>query len=275
MTERAAIVPTGAGPVGAIVSEPEGEVRRGLVLLQGGGPPCRAGINSVWARLARAFADRGVAVLRFDFTAEGESGQVGKDVPREPGWRQDTNLAVLRELGPWFGERMGLGELSLAGSCHGARVAIEYAAVDPAVEESFLIVPYLWTVPPHMLEHKRAMRNRSLPQASELFDRGSSDLAARENGDEEIEAALDRSPLDEGVVETCRQAARNARTHILIGEGDSQKPLALKQRLEAEGERLDVDVAPGMIIHPVTYPEVADAVTGWLANRVLGAAAPR
>jgi predicted alpha/beta-hydrolase family hydrolase len=272
MTDHAAIVPTGQGPVGAIVSEPEGHPREALILLGGPGGPCRAGVNGNWARLARAFAERGIAVLRFDLAAEGDSIVAGADLSREPGWHQNANLAILRELAPWFSERTGVSEPMLAGTCHGARVALEFAAENPNVKSSFLIVPYLWSVPPSMRPEKQVLRRKSLPRASELFDQGSADVGAQEAAGEEVEALNDTHPLGDEVVESCRVALRGGPIWMLIGEGDSQKPVELQRRLGADGERLEVEVVPGMVIHPITHPEVQEVVASRLVDRVLQAA---
>jgi dienelactone hydrolase len=273
MRDHAAIVPTSAGPVGAIVSEPDGPARCGLVLLQGGGAPCRAGVNAHWARLGRDLAERGVAVLRFDFAAEGESTMVGEDVPRDVGWRRNTDLAVLGELAPWFREQVEVEDLLLAGSCHGARVALDFAAEDERVKGAFLVVPYLWNTPPRLRQDKQAMRQKSLPRASELFDSGSSDVASQRAAVGEVEAVLDETPLEESFVESCRAALAHGRVWILIGEGDSQKPVELKERLGAEGERLEVEVVPDTIVHPVTHPEIQELVSARLMDHLAGALA--
>jgi dienelactone hydrolase len=274
MRDHAAIVPTTAGPVGAIVSEPDGAVRGGLILLQGGGAPCRAGVNAHWSRLARELAGSGIAVLRFDFAAEGESTLVGEGVAREVGWRRNTDLEVLRELVPWFRERAGVEDLLLAGSCHGARVALDFAAEDSAVKGSFLVVPYLWNTPPYLRLDKQAMRQKSLPRASELFDSGSSVVTAQRETVGEVEAVLDESPLEESFVESCRAALTHGRVWILIGEGDSQKPVELKERLGDDGKRLTVETIPDTIVHPVTHPEIQDLVTARLMEQIVGSVTP-
>lgn len=270
MTEEAAIVPTSLGPVGAIVTQPEGPPRIGLVLLQGGGDPCRAGVNASWARLARDLAGRGVAVLRFDFAQEGDSTIAGEQVKREVGWRRNTDLTIMRELAPWFRERASSVELLIAGSCHGARIGLDFAAEDGQVKGTFLIVPYLSNLPPNMRADKQVNKQKSLPRASELYDHGSSEVQFHRDNVGEVEAVTDDSPLEESIVASCRAAVASGPVHILIGEGDSQKPVALKERLGAEGERLDVEVVPGTIIHPVTHPEVQELVTtrllGWVGD---------
>lgn len=270
MPDHAAIVPTSAGPVGAVVSVPAEETRDAVALLQGGGAPCRAGVNAHWTRMARDLAERGVAVLRFDFASEGESTMVGESVPREIGWRRDTDLELLREIVPWFTEVVGVERLLIAGSCHGARVGMDLGAEDPRVKGVFITVPYLWNTPPHLRSDKQVMRQRSLPRANELFDRGSSDVAAQRQTVGEVEAVLDSSPLEECFIENCQAALEHGPVWILIGEGDSQKPVELQERLGAGGERLEVEIVPQTIIHPVTHPEVQELVTDRMRERILG-----
>ena len=272
MTERAAILPTSVGPVGAIVSEPEGPPRAALILMQGGGPPCRAGVNAVWARFAREIAREGIAVLRFDFAGEGESMVAGADVPREVGWRRNTDLAIACELAPWFRQLTGLDELLVAGSCHGGRVAFDFAAADDGVRGTFLVVPYLWNLPPNLRPDKLAARQKSLPRASELFDHGSSNVREQRRDYGEVEAATDRSPLEETFVTSGREMLAGGPGWILIGEGDSQKPLALKRALGEAGRGLEVEVVADTIIHPITHPEIQQLVTDRLRSRLVAAA---
>jgi len=268
MTDHAAIVPTEMGPVGTIVSVPEGSAREAVIMMGAPGGPCRAGVNAVWARLARELAQRRIAVLRFDLAAEGESLLAGENLTRDPGWHQEANLAILRDVAPWFRDRAGVGKLILVGICHGGRLALEFGAGDSQVKGSFLVVPYLWSVPPAMLPAKQELHRRGLPHASELFDRGSSDVGAQEGGGEAIEARSDKVPLTLEMIDTCRRALRGGPIWMLIGEGDSQKPVELKERLGADGERLTVEIAPGMIIHPVTHPEVEQLVSSKLIERL-------
>ncbi len=275
MIDRPAIVPTAFGPVGTIVSVPDGPARAGLLLMQGGGAPCRAGVNACWTRLARDLAERGIAVLRFDAASEGDSTVVGEHVPREIGWRRNTDLAITHELAPWFRERVDFEDLLVAGSCHGGRVAMDFAAESPDAKGSFLVVPYLWNVPPGHRPDKQVARRRSLPRAGELFDQGSSDMAAHRETVGEVEAVTDESPLEESFLDSARAAMGRGPLWILIGEGDSQKAVELKQRLGAEGESLEVEVVPGMIVHPVTHPEVQELVLARMRERIEAALSGR
>lgn len=270
MSDHASIVPTFAGPVGTIVSEPDEPPRGALMLLQGGGAPGRAGVNACWSRLARDLAERRIAVLRFDFTAEGDSTMVGESIPHEVGWRRNTDLAIMHELAPWFRDKVGVDDLLVAGSCHGGRVGMDFASEDPGVKGTFLIAPYLWNLPPGLRPDKQVLQ-KPLPRADELFDRGSSDVRSHREAVGEVEAITDEGPLEQSIVESCKEALGRGPTWILIGEGDSQKPVELKQRLGADGERLEVEVVPGMIIHPITHPEVQELVSRRLTERLVEA----
>jgi dienelactone hydrolase len=265
------MVPTSMGPVGAIVSEPEGRPRGCLILLQGGGPPCRAGVNACWTRLAREFAGRGIAVLRFDFAAEGDSTMAGEDVAREVGWRRNTDLAIMHELAAWFRDSVDMTDLLVAGSCHGGRIAMDFAAEDPDVKGTFLVVPYLWNLPPNLRPDKQANKLKSLPRAEELYEHGSSDVQDQRKTVGEVEAVTDRSPLEQSLVASCRDALKRGPVWILIGEGDSQKPVEIRERLGDDAEGLEVEVVRDTIIHPVTHPETQELVSSRLMERVSAA----
>src|ERR1044072_1965173 len=148
MSEHAVLIPTRLGPVGGIVSEPTSTQRGALILIQGLGSPGRAGVNANWTQLARDLARLGLVVLRFDLAHEGDSTATAPDVPHGEGWRRSTDLAMLREIAPWFLQHTGERELLLAGSCHGGRVALEFAATESAARGLFLITPYLWSRQP-------------------------------------------------------------------------------------------------------------------------------
>lgn len=151
MSDHPVLIPTSLGPVGAVVSEPARERRGAAILLQAAGRPARSGVNSFWARIARDLAERGVVALRFDYAAEGESIQVGEGEyaaakSRLDGsrGRPELDLQALSEIEPWFRQHLGGLDLVLAGSCQGARMAIELAAMATSPPlPSFLIAPYL------------------------------------------------------------------------------------------------------------------------------------
>lgn len=257
MTDRAAIVPTAAGPVGAIVSEPDGPARGALMLFQGGGPAGRSGINAVWARMARGLAEQGIVVLRFDFVLEGDGTLLAQDASRHVGWRRDADLVLARDVAAWLRERVGALDLFVAGSCHGGRVALELAAGDPAIHGTFLAVPYLWHLPPHKRDRPLAATDREYidrrlgrSERSSLDD--DADLAAG------FRAILGRGPL-----------------WILVGDRDDHELAAVQRLLGPAGAELEVDVAPGMELHSIIQPDVQEEVTRRLTDRLLAAYADR
>jgi len=108
----------------------------------------------------------------------------------------------------------------------------------------------------------------ALPISHKLFDRANSNVQIQRETVGEVEAIADKSPLEESVVETCRKALKGGTIWMLIGEGDSQKPVELKERVGPSGRRLNVEVIPEMIIHPVTQPEVQELVSTRLIDWV-------
>lgn len=253
MTDHPILIPTARGPVGAIVSEPDAGPSAALVLLQGGGPPARCGVNAIWTRIARELAERGVLVLRFDFACEAESAMVGADVPRGPAWRSAVDLPVGREVIAWFRERAGI-ELLLAGSCYGARMALELGAEDPRVEGVFVTAPYL-----------AGVRQRG--------------MARNGNGDGGAAAELPNPPQSEHdrlsavAVDSAREiVARGRPLWILIGEQDDQSALELESRLRgAATGLLEVEVAPGVALHPGTDPAAQELTRSRLVDRIVRA----
>jgi dienelactone hydrolase len=252
--EHAVVVPTVAGPAGAVVSEPRGGRRGALVLLHGLGPSARAGVNAIWTRIARDLAALGLVVLRFDFACEGDSTLVGTEVPQDIGWRRSTDLVLLRDVVPWFLERVGEQELLLAGSCHGGRIALEFAASDPAARGLFLVVPYLWHREPHL---------RDLQADAES---------------EEPEPVWANGPTlnsDAEIVDGFRTVLGRGPVWVLAGEGEDEQVLPFARRLEGIERPLELRVAPGMPLHPVGHPEQQARVRRLLVERVAKALAER
>lgn len=256
MSEHAAIVPTSLGPVGAVVSEPEGERRGALILLQGGGPPCRAGIHGVFTRLARDLARRGIVVLRFDFAGEGDSLMTARAVPRRIGWKRDLDLTIARDATTWFWERIDGLPLFVAGTCLGARVGLELAVGDPRVGGTFLVVPYLSHIPPNRRE--RPLEPGELDGAEEWAGRAPGSIEDDEALLEGFRALIERGP-------TC----------ILIGDRDKEQDRleveSLVRNLGEAAQGLDLEVVPGYALHPVIRPDVQEIVSRLLTERLMAA----
>jgi dienelactone hydrolase len=249
VTDHAIVVPTQLGPVAGIVSEPSGEQRGALIFVQGLGQPGRAGVNANWTRLARDLARLGLVVLRFDLCSEGESTPVGDDVEHGEGWRRSTDLAVLREVAPWFMRRVGETELLLAGSCHGGRVALEFAANESAVRGLFVITPYLWAREP-------ATREETGPHPEPVWAGGPT-LNREEELAGGFAACLSRGPV-----------------WVFVGGDEVEQVQPYARRLErAGGPSFELEVAPDMPIHPVGHPLQQELVHRHLLDRVTAALA--
>lgn len=260
MREHALIVPTCVGPAGAVVTEPAGRQRGAAVVLHGLGPPARAGVNAVWTHLARDLAALGLAVLRFDFACEGDSTLAGTEVERDIGWRRSTDLAMLRDIAPWFLDRAGERELFVVGSCHGGRVALEHAAHDPSVCGLFLVTPYLWHREPHL---GRVPGDDEPPELTPVWANG---------------------PVlstDTDIVGAFRTALSRGPVWVLTGEGggegevEADHVLPFARRVEESGTTFELEVERGMAIHPVGHPEQQARVRRRVPSRVAGALAAR
>jgi dienelactone hydrolase len=133
VTDHPFLVPTAAGPIGAVLSEPDGPRRANVILLEGVAG-VRYGVNGVWARVARALASTGVTVLRFDYPGTGDSAMARRPAPGDHG--------LAREMSAWLRNRTGGGDLILIGSCYGARPAAALAAQEDGAAGLAIVVPY-------------------------------------------------------------------------------------------------------------------------------------
>lgn len=248
MTDHAILIPTSEGPVGGIISAPPGDARAALALLGGYGRPARSGINSLWTRIARRLADeQGVVVLRVDYSREGETLPIGEGVSGQVRKSQLDQL-LLDQVLAWFRQRLDGLDLFLAGSCAGARMAIELAGPDPdAVARTFLIVPHL----------------RS-PVGDEPV-RG-------EDPDAELSDAEIVDPL---VLEHFRAILARAPCVILLGERDRSDLPSLERLLGPSAAGLEIEVVPGVAIHFLDQPHLQREAERWLLDGVARALAER
>lgn len=254
MTDHAVLIPTWAGPVGAVVSEPDGPQRGALILLHGLGPPARAGVNALWTRIARDLAERGLLVLRFDFACEGESALAGLDAERGVGWRRSADLAILREAAPWFQAHSGEPGLLLAGSCHGGRIALEFAAADPTAVGLFLIVPYFW---------HRESNIRDSPE------QGPADPQPVWAGGPTLDD-------DEAVIGGLRTALGRGPVWILAGEKEEEAQVRpFVDRLGPSTRPPELQVEPGIELHPFGHPTQQERVRRATVERLARVVAER
>lgn len=237
MSDHAVLIPTSEGPVGGVVSEPDGEGRAALIALPGHGRPARSGVNGFWARLARSLAERGVVVLRIDFSREGETLPIGEGGSGQV-WKRDLDLRLLAEVTPWFHGRTGGLPLDLTGVCAGSRLAIELAGREPeAISGTFHVVPHL----------------RALVQPGD---------GSRPD---------DVDPVDPHVVECFRAILDRRPSWILVGEDDSQDVPRLQRLLGPTRHQLEVESVPGMALHFLDQPPIQEQVRRRLVARVAAA----
>lgn len=110
---------------------------RGLLIVVGG-PQYRAGSHRQFVLLARALAEAGIPVMRFDYRGMGDSGgtartfeQIGDDI-----------CAAIDEF---LRQVPGIDDVVLWGLCDAASAAVFYARTDPRVGGLVLLNPWVRT----------------------------------------------------------------------------------------------------------------------------------
>jgi dienelactone hydrolase len=243
MTDHPVFVPTSEGPVGGIVSEPQAEARAALILLPAYGRPARSGVNAFWTRLARAAAELGFITLRYDCSREGETLPIGEGGSGQK-WRADLDLRLLDQVAAWFRERIEGGPLFLAGSCSGARMAIEFAGRQPqAIAGTFLVVPYLKTL-------------------------------AQPDREGSAELLQDLDPVDPLVVDCMNAILTHAPCSIVVGENDDPDLARLQRSLSSTPHALDLKTVPSVALHLLDRPHLQQEVSRWLLARLSNISSP-
>lgn len=236
MTDHPVLIPTSEGPVGGIVSEPPGETRAALMLLQGYGRPARSGVNAFWTRLARSTAELGLVTLRFDYSREGETLPIGEGGSGQR-WKADLDLRLLEQVATWFRARIQGAPLLLAGSCSGARMAIEFAGRQPqAIAGTFLVVPYL--------------------------------KAFAQPDGEGVAEFEELDPVDPSVVGCMNAILTHAPCWVLVGENDDPNLARLERSLGPTSHELTVEVLPSVALHLLDQPPLQQEVSRWLQARL-------
>ena len=120
-----------------VASVPPAPAERGVVIVVGG-PQYRAGSHRQFTLLARALADQGIAVMRFDVRGMGDSE--GSARPFEDiGADLDAAITAFMQQVP------ALREVVLWGLCDGASAAALYAARDARITGLALLNPWVRT----------------------------------------------------------------------------------------------------------------------------------
>ena len=106
------------------------------VLVVVGGPQYRVGSHRQFVHLARALAEQGIPVLRFDVTGMGDS-----EGDKKPFEHLDDDIRAALDC--FFQAVQGLKNVVLWGLCDGASAALLYAPKDIRVHGLVLVNPWL------------------------------------------------------------------------------------------------------------------------------------
>jgi dienelactone hydrolase len=192
-------------------------------------------VNSFWTRLARKLAERGLAVLRIDYSREGETLPIGEGGAGQI-WKHDLDMRLVRQALAWFRERLGEKDFFLLGACSGGRAAIELAGGQPGTAAGvFLLVPYL----------------RPLAQP----------------GKDQVSAKGDES-VDPQIVDWLRGLHGGPPTWILVGEEDWTDVSRVERLLCSAGDGVELEVVSGAALHLLDQPEIQDETERRLLARL-------
>jgi pimeloyl-ACP methyl ester carboxylesterase len=132
--EAPIFVPFGEDRIAGVVTAPAGRPRGLAILLQGLGAP-RSHKYGLWTRIARELADRGIASLRIDYQALGDStGEFLADLTNPPVEEAVTAARFVMD-------RLGIEVSATVGNCLGARTALAASARLPGCVSVGCILP--------------------------------------------------------------------------------------------------------------------------------------
>lgn len=106
------------------------------VLIVVGGPQYRAGSHRQFTLLARDFAARGIASLRFDYRGMGDSSGPAQSF-------ENAGADIAAAIDRLLVAVPGLAEVTIWGLCDGASAALLYAHRDPRVSALVLLNPWV------------------------------------------------------------------------------------------------------------------------------------
>jgi len=119
-----------------ILHRPEQPSPCGLLIVTGR-PALRAGRHRLFVLLARAWAEAGIPVMRFDFRGTG-------DCEGEMGTLDDTSEDIASAVDAFMSNMPGLEGIALWGLCGGAADSILYAPKDPRVIGIAMVNPWYY-----------------------------------------------------------------------------------------------------------------------------------
>lgn len=135
--EAAVVIPCGADVLTGILHHGHHDARVGVVVIVGG-PQYRVGSHRQFVLLARALAQSGIPVLRFDYRGMGDSSGTARSFEHV---NDDIRAAItaLTERVP------GVTQIVLWGLCDAASAALFYAPTDTRVAGLVLLNPWVRT----------------------------------------------------------------------------------------------------------------------------------
>jgi exosortase A-associated hydrolase 1 len=119
-----------------ILHRPEQPSRCGLLIVTGR-PALRAGRHRLFVLLARAWAEAGIPVMRFDFRGTG-------DCEGEMGTLDATSEDIASAIDAFMSNMPGLEGVALWGLCGGAADSVLYAPRDPRVIGIAMVNPWYY-----------------------------------------------------------------------------------------------------------------------------------
>lgn len=130
-----------------VLTKPEGERTRGVAfVLFNAGVISRIGAHRINVKLARALAQRGEVVLRFDLSGRGDSR-----FALEAGNEREQSVRDLQAAMDHLQSTLGIGCFAIIGFCSGAMDAYWTSLADPRVRAVLMFDGYWyrtrWTMP--------------------------------------------------------------------------------------------------------------------------------
>ena len=138
-------------PLAGVLAEPNQPAvaaGRPAILILNSGILHHAGASRLHVQLARALADEGYFVLRFDFSGIGDS-----EARRDTLSFAESAVAETREAMDWLAEKKGATSFVLAGLCSGADMAFNVSLVDPRVTGVIQLDAYAYRTRGYWIRH--------------------------------------------------------------------------------------------------------------------------
>jgi hypothetical protein len=146
-----------------IVTEPNGEAKEALILISAGLLP-KHGPYRLYAEIARAVAEDGRLVLRFDLGGIGDSG-----LGSESGELQVRTAVEVQQALDLIASRYQITRFTLGGLCSGAEDALRAAVSDARVTGVLMIDPFAYRTSGWFWRHLIFRGMRRLLRAAGMY----------------------------------------------------------------------------------------------------------